>query len=1154
MAKDFMTDDQMAASQPDVNDMDPQSALAMPGMKKVASAVIDDVPNKPGDDSIQPDYNSPIEAVGFAAPKAAISATEALANGMTHSDFAKIVGNEVGALGRGIKKELRVVPVSSVTDEMLLKSPQHADPSVLESLGMDDTFHENNNRLSGINDINYAVKDKKIIGHIAVDDEGSVKSVHVDPEHRGKGVAQTLYEDYFKKNGSLSSDEPAAMEPEAKALWDKLKTKYPKNITKDSSGWHYKGDPSILANEVGTLGHRQKAQDYAGKLLEQGRGADANPGALQRIAKAVGLSQDAKAEDMIELASAKLKDGHPDLKQSDLVLLRQKMQGKRNSELSTTVDDTRKKFAEGGLTSSAPSSDFMTDEQMNQMSPQSSGPDFMTDDQMHEAHDKYTTPGQQVMAGAEAVGRGLLGPVAPIAQQVFNKAVFNQEPEETNKNIRGREEANPGLAKATEAATVLGSMYVGIGEAGAIAKAGQAVFKIGEASSLAAKVGNAAARGAVENMLLQGSDEASKMIIQDPHASSQTAITNIGLAGLLGGGLGGTLETVAGAFKPSGSKVSQMLEDFKGRIDEHMQNPDPTSALHGELTDHYNNIKSIADDVYGPQGLKAQDIEKSMPEMSEKISNQATGVSDSLSSKLETMSKDSYKFPPRLTARLASDVEAFQTAIGNAKSPGEIFNATQDLKQTLQGYSKYDKFVKPTDEAYDFVRESKKLAFDLRNQLEDKAVWGKAAERQQQINKAFTDFKPALKDFESKFTEEVGGEKLVSPGKVQSYLNSVGKASGEVKKSMLGSFLDESERYAKVLSDSHANLGIDSPMVHSPLNIAWSTLKRKTTGAKMADIFINKGLTDAGGKSLGAAAGAAIGHGVGVGKEIGALIGAHALGPFFSSVLPAIAKPMLKLASNREGFQEAASYSASVAKGEKLVDKTIKNLFKEDSISALPPSAIPSDKDTSKLEKVLAALRLNSNSLIDSTGSMGHYLPDHATSLTATATNATNFLNNQAPNSTPGSPMDSAIKVPAYQKSDYNRLLKIAQQPLMIVEHIKRGTLNYHDVQAVQTMYPNLYGKLVQKMSNEIIAAKDKQKAIPYKIRLGMSLFMGQPLDSTMTPMSIISTQKATAGSGSQQQPQGKPPAASSTKELTKAPAANRTPGQARQYNQQTKE
>lgn len=788
---------------------------------------------------------------------------------------------------------------------------------------------------------------------------------------------------------------------------------------------------------------------------------------------------------------------------------------------------------------------------------QTAAPDFIPDKEFHSDSEPYETPGQQILTGIEGAAKGVVGPIAPIAEQVLNKQIFNQSPEETNKHMRAREEANPTISKVSEGAALLGSMYFGVGEAGLIAKAGNALEKGIQGASLASKVGSGAAKAAVENMLFQGSDEASKMIMQDPTASNQTALTHIGLAGLLGGSLGGALEVGHAAFKAPMGKLGQIIEDFKGRMAEHTTTGDPATALHQELTDHYNNIKQVADEVYGPTGIKAADIQKAMPEtMSKEIVNSTALNSTTFDNTIDKMSKDAYRYPPRLTSKLVEDIQNYNKIVGQAHTPGEVFNATQELKQQVQSYAKYDKFVKPTDEAYDFVKESKKLAFDLRNQLEDKAIWGKAAERQQAINKAFVDFQPALKDFEKKFTSEVSGEKIVDPGKVQSYINSIGKSSAEIKQSMLSNYLQASEKYQHVIDKSHVNLGLESPIVNSPLNTAYGTLNKKTTGAKLADIFINKGLSDAGGKTMGAAVGAAASHGLGISHEIGALIGAHALGPFFSSVLPALAKPLMSIASHPGAFKQASEYGASVAKGERLLNKGIRNVFEDDK-DVIPPSQMPTDKDTAKLDKILNGLRVNANALLNMGGMTGHYLPEHMAPMSAMASNVTQFLNSQRPQTTPDMPLDSHIKAAPYQANDYNRLLKLAQQPLMALDMMKKGTLNHHDVQAIQTMYPQLYSKMVQKLTAEIVNHKDKKKLIPYKTRMGLSLFVGQPLDSTMSQPSIFATQ---IGKSSAQPPQEnsqmpqKPPSGSSTKELTKAPAANRTPSQARQYNQQTKD
>lgn len=98
----------------------------------------------------------------------------------------------------------------------------------------------------------------------------------------------------------------------------------------------------------------------------------------------------------------------------------------------------------------------------------------------------------------------------------------------------------------------------------------------------------------------------------------------------------------------------------------------------------------------------------------------------------------------------------------------------------------------------------------------------------------------------------------------------------------------------------------------------------------------------------------------------------------------------------------------------------------------------------------------------------------------------------------------------------------MVEQPLTVLNKVKDGTVNSQDMKTLNAVYPNLYTKLKDKLSQALVERADKDKLIPYKTKLGMSLFMGQPLDSTMTPQAIQAVQ--TAGMNVPSQPQGGPP------------------------------
>lgn len=789
-----------------------------------------------------------------------------------------------------------------------------------------------------------------------------------------------------------------------------------------------------------------------------------------------------------------------------------------------------------------------------------------TEEEVHKYFNeqKYGTGKEMLKTAAEGIAKGLVGPLAPLAE----KALGVKE-----EDIRGRAEANPGIHTASEVGGFIAPAFASLGGAG-LAKLGLegagaalegaskftqlgALEKLGKfapvANTLAGKIGVGAARGAVDNMLLQGSDEVSKMILNDPNASADHALSNMGMAAGIGAVLGGGAPAISALWKATvGDKASKLINDFKGRIQEHVTNPEPVKAVGDELNNYYTTIRNSADEVYGPQGLKTQDIAKSMPEMSPKITQQAQDIYNTMSKKLEDMAAKPNRYPERLTSRLQGDLEEFTSAISKDNlSSADVFNAAQDLKSKFQSYSKFDKFVKPVDEAYDFVNSAKELSADLREKLEDHSVWGKAAKRQQAINSAFKEYLPALKDFEKKFTSEVGGERVIDPAKVNTYVSQLGKSSSEIKQTMLKNFLDASERYKKVINESTQNIGLEPVLHDTPLTATMSTLGKKTIGAKMADAFIEKGLTQGGGQALGATAGAVLGKQVGghYGVELGAIIGQHALGPFFSSILPGIAKTILERpTASADGFKAAIDYTYAIKKGVNELNLGVKRVFDKDSQQS-PNTRMPTEADRAKLTKQLKNLQLNPDAMLKAGDQVGSYLPSHTGAIGQTMMTSVNYLNSLRPSEARAMPLDTKPTPDKTQTASYNRALDIAENPLIVLNKIKDGTITPSEILSLKTMYPALHSQIAQKLQDHIIENAHKGDLIPYKTRVGVSMFTGQPLDSTMMPASIISAQEANMGSQQKQdaaqQQQSAP--ASKTNKLSKLPSQYQTASQARE-------
>ena len=562
--------------------------------------------------------------------------------------------------------------------------------------------------------------------------------------------------------------------------------------------------------------------------------------------------------------------------------------------------------------------------------------------------------------------------------------------------------------------------------------------------------------------------------------------------------------------------------------------------------------------MFGAQGVKAADIAKALPEVNPAMQQQASELAAKAQKTLDSLGDDP------LARKLAAELDKYKAKISEApshpilgaevtpKSSGELFDAAQSFKQQLQEWGKFNKNLAPVAE-HDFRNAAKSLAYDLRTSLEDPKIWGKAAERQKAINKAFSEYLPTLKDFNKRFTVEINGERVIDPAKISTYLNQLDNPKAEIKKEMLKNFLDASERYKKVIDDSHVNLGIEPPLINSPMNAVMGTLDKKTLGGQLADAFIDRGLKGAGGEGLGASVGGGLGAMVGgpMGASVGAILGAKALGPLFSTILPALSKALVENPKAAAGLKASVDYILKVAKGNETLGKAIKDTF-----SHAPGLAmnfrIPSEKELDRLDKVIAESQKNPTALFNRDSEVSKYLPNHSIAVDATMANAITYLNSLRPDTSKKSPLDSTPVPSAAQKAAYKNALMIAQQPLIVLDKIKQGRLTTNDMKALSAMYPALYVSMQSKMMDQMAASLNKGENIPYKARISMSMFMTQALDSTMLPGSIQATQGVSQTGKNLTQPQQQPKGTKSSPALQKMSSLYQTPEQTRQKRQQT--
>ncbi len=227
---------------------------------------------------------------------------------------------------------------------------------------------------------------------------------------------------------------------------------------------------------------------------------------------------------------------------------------------------------------------------------------------------------------------------------------------------------------------------------------------------------------------------------------------------------------------------------------------------------------------------------------------------------------------------------------------------------------------------------------------------------------------------------------------------------------------------------------------------------------------------------------------------------------------------------NAKGFQAAAEYFNAARKGAALTQKATQSIFKPSAMVSMS-TLMPSEASTAALDRMVASNdpKTTNKQMQAQQSGLGDYMPDHQTAMTQASMRSLQYLKTLKPQLSQSTPLDTPVKPTSQQEDRYQRALQIAQQPAIVAQFIKDGTLQATDLKDLQNTSPATYKAMAEEITKHLGNARDEGDAIPYRTRLGLSLFLGQPLDSSMNPASIQAAQQSLKSQLDQQQPMQKP-------------------------------
>ncbi len=252
---------------------------------------------------------------------------------------------------------------------------------------------------------------------------------------------------------------------------------------------------------------------------------------------------------------------------------------------------------------------------------------------------------------------------------------------------------------------------------------------------------------------------------------------------------------------------------------------------------------------------------------------------------------------------------------------------------------------------------------------------------------------------------------------------------------------------------------------------------------------------------------------------------------------------LLKMGRN-VGDGSLEKYDKSVAKGHKSLSSIVKNIFdgsdvehvdheksKDDIHDWLESGGIANEmqneiynqNEAPKLFAEGGSVKKDSKDTgVFNDHPIGTVYPRQNMLLNGIKGRASNYLGSLMPQKNAPRMAFDDLPDQSEKKKSYRRALGIAANPMSIFKKIQKGTLEPEHVEHMNALYPELGEVFKKKLTEEIVKSQLNGKKPSYKVRQGLSLFLGTPLSSEMSPQNIAAAQATFQSSGGGNQAAGR--------------------------------
>lgn len=439
-----------------------------------------------------------------------------------------------------------------------------------------------------------------------------------------------------------------------------------------------------------------------------------------------------------------------------------------------------------------------------------------------------------------------------------------------------------------------------------------------------------------------------------------------------------------------------------------------------------------------------------------------------------------------------------------AATPADIFQRLRELRMQLDGSIPWQRDLKGLAER-NAVSQFKSLRAAVKGALTDEGIWGEAGARQGSYDSALSSFFDARKAFEKSLMDGPAGAKVVSPSKINSWLNLAADLRGKAKNTAFDEFLG-------------AGRGFAAEMEKAGYEGAGAVRQAVDQAAQQAEMMRQKAVVTQIVKMLQGPQIISSGPAI---PGIGYDLATEALQRLANKALPFGLTGMVtgtidRLRSPGVTIGVLRALDTMAAKTSKAIGSGVGRIFEGEAAAAsgsaaraVTPESYPNV--SADLHHYGSDLDRLAETVSQHTAPVAGHAPATTDALQALAARVVQHLEGLIPAGPARLPLSPEHRPSVAELTPFNRAHEIAENPLRLLDHVARGTLDPGHVRAAEAIWPKLTQEMRTQVLEKLAAQTAAGKTVPRRSRLALSIFLGTDLDRSTTQATIAANQAALA-------------------------------------------